>query len=290
MLNSTAKLLMMIHIFFDEIGYQPSSKDFNFEDIIRHIINTVNHAKTLDDAILVFKLYHYYLKKCNKFIKKYFKYPEFWDGIQYKGRKEIEVVSDEEAIGVYYITNALSKDFNNLYISGYSFDNGFYAIDYVNGFYSIDENPKYYLRKSRMSSDKLVLTNSNKKVIATIAIDKDTNVYLENNKSRYELIAYESGVGFYESDYIYSLDNEEPDFNNHCKAYVFWDAIDDKGDFGLSRLDVYDENADFDLLIMLAASCFLVFKRHLAAEESRSLARMIMLSAIASRAIRIKRF
>ncbi len=290
MLKSTAKLLMMIHIFFDEIGYQPSSEDLDFQDVIRHIINTVNHAKTLDDALLIFNLYHYYLKKCNKFINKYCKYPEFWDEIPYEGRNEVDVVSDEEAIGTYYITNALSKDPDNLYISGFSFNNGFYALDYINGFYSIDENPKYYLRKSRMSSDKLVLTNSNKKVIATIAIDDDTNVYLENNKSRYELIAYESGVGFYESDYIYSLDNEEPDFKNQCKAYVFWDAIDDKGNFGLSRLDVYDENADFDLLIMLAASCFLVFKRHLAAEESRSIARAIMFGAIVSRAARIRRF
>ena len=291
MLRSTATLLALIHCFFDEIDYQPTSANLDGEEIINHLIDTLNHAKELDDALFILRFFKMYLKKENKFLKKFFKYPEFWDEIEYEGRKETNTVSEEEAIGVYHITNALSGNNGSLYICSVSFENGFFAFDYYDGFYSIGEEPKYYLRKSRLSSDELVLTDDNRKVIATIAIDDDTNVYFKNNKTRYELISYNAGVGFYEKKYIYSLDKkEEPDLEKECKAFVQWDIVDDKGNFGLSRLDVYDENADFDLLMMLAASCFLVFKRHLSAKESRSIARGILFGAMISNATRFRRF
>ena len=291
MLRSTATLLALIHCFFDEIDYQPTSENLDGEEIMNHLIDTLNHAKGLEDALFILRFFKEYIKKENKFLKKFFKYPEFWDEIEYEGRKETNVVSEEEAIGVYHITNALSKDNEILYICSRVFEYGCCDFDYFDGFYSIGEEPKYYMRKSRMSSDELVLTNDDRKVIATIAIDDDLNVYLKNNKTRYELVAYEQGVGFFESSYIYSLrSKEEPDLEKECKAFVQWDIVDKKGNSGLSRLESYDDNADVDLLMILAASCFLVFKRHLSAEKSRGIARAILIGGIASNAARIRRF
>lgn len=263
MLQRTADLLYRTHLFFDEIGYQPNSEDLDVDKLIDCLLYTVNHAKDFDDAATALKMYLDYIKHEDKFLKKYTKYPEFWDMLEYNGREEIAVVDDKEAIGSYYITNVYDSNYKTVYISGQTFGNDYFIFENKDGYYSFGGDDEYLLRHSKMSSEKMVLTDKNRKNLATIVLSKDYGIFLENNKTNYELAIYESGIAFFDKEYYDSLCGNEPDLDKECKAFIQWDVLDNNGEFGLSRLDVYDEEADLDLMVILAASCFLVFRSHL---------------------------
>lgn len=262
MLRSTADLLIRIHNFFDEIDYAPTSENFSDEKFFDSIVYTINHSKELGGALYIAREYLYYLKKEEKFLKKLRKYSEAWNSIEYHGREEVAVVGDNEANGVYYITNLYGKNYKEVYLSGQPFGNDVYYFQYKDGYFSFGDDSDYFLRYARLSSTKMILTDKNKKNIATIVLSEDLGIFLENNKTDYELAIYESGIAFFDKDYYRSLYDEEPDLEKHCKAFLQWDIIDGKSEYGLSRLEFYDANADLSLMIMLAASCFLVFRSY----------------------------
>ena len=108
----------------------------------------------------------------------------------------------------------------------------------------------------------MVLTDKEKKNIATIVLSKDYGVFLENNKTKYELELYDWGIAFFDKKYIDLLDGD-PDLDKECKGSIQWDIVDENGEYGLSRLDVYDEGADLELMLTIAASCFLVFRSYI---------------------------
>ena len=268
MLQSTANLLFQVHHFFDEIDYRPSSKNFDVDEMVKKTIDTMNHAQGINDALCLAKQFAYYLKHEEKFLKKYYKYPEFWDDIEYHGREEIAVVDDEEAIGNYYITNLYANDYKQVFISSVPYGSDLYGLEEEDGYFSFGDKSEYYLRYSKLSSTKMVLTDKNKQNIATVVLNKDCGIFLNNNKTRYELVLYDVGIAFFEKEYYDSLDGEDPDLDKECKGFIQWDILDKNANYGLSRLEVYDDKADFDLMMILAASCFLVFRSYIKSSYS----------------------
>lgn len=286
MLHSTIELLYSVHALFDEIDYHPRSDNLSGDAFYDKFIYTLNHTKSFDDAIALVRMFEFYLKREDKFLKKLSKYSKFWDEIEYEGREEIAVVSDEEAIGTYHLTNLLNQNYKQVYFSSQTFENELYELDYAGGLFSLGDESEYFLRYSKMSSVKMVLTNKNKKAIATIVLSKSLGIFLENNNTRYELETYDAGIAFFEKNYIYSLGkNEEPDLDKECKGFIQWDTISEKSDFGLSRLEVYDNDADLDLMLLLAASIFLVFRSYHSGQVSHS----IIMNAALLNAVRFRR-
>ncbi len=261
MLKSTGYLLLRIHIFFDEIGYKPTSENYDDNKVLDNVVNTINHSKNLEDAIHVLKLYNHYVSKRVKFINKYHKYPKFWNAINYNGRQEVAVVSDDEAIGRYYITNIYGNSYKDIFVSGQSLGNELFEFQKRGRYFSIEDDADYYLSYAALSSKKMALFDKSNKKVAVIVITEDLDIYLENNKTKYELIAYEAGIAFFDKTYIYSIKGE-PDLEK-CKAFIQWDIVNEDGEYGLSRLDVFDEDADLELMITIAASCFLVFRSYI---------------------------
>ena len=260
MLKSTANLLVRIHSFFEEVGYNPTSNSLNSDELIEKVIYTINHSKELEDALFVTREFVFYFSKENKFLKKLSKYAEAWDSLEYNGREEVAVVDDDEAIGIYYVTNAFSDNYTDVFISGQSFDGKLYCLENKDGCFSFGEDSEYYLRFGKMSSNKMVLMGKNKENMATIVLHNDCNISLENNKTQLEAEPYGGGMAFYDKDYFHSLSGKEADLEK-CKAFIEWDIVDEDGNFGLSRLVIFDTEVDLCLLLMIAASCFLTFGR-----------------------------
>ena len=281
MLRSTWDLLVRIHNFFDEIGYKPTAENLDGEKVLDRVIYTINHAKELDDALFVAREFFYYLKKQDKFLKKLTKYSMYWGMLKYNGREEVAVVKDKEAIGSYYITNIYGSNYKDVYISGQTFGKDLLLFECKDGYFSFGKECDYYLRYAKLSSSKMVLTDKKKNNIATIVLSKDYGVFLENNKTKYELELYDWGIAFFDKKYIDTLKGD-PDLDIECKASIQWDIVDENGEYGLSRLDVYDEEADLELMLTIAASCFLVFRSYL--RNSRS-GGMLLTSVIASNMI-----
>lgn len=259
MLQSTWNLLLRIHNFLDEIDYNPSVESFDADIILDKVVYTINHSKELKDSLFVAREYFYYLKKETKFLKKLYKHSTHWDLIKYNGREEVAVVEDKEAIGSYYITNIYDKNYKDVFITGQSFGKDLLIFQCEGGYFSFGEECDYYLRYAKLSSTKMVLTDKKKNNIATIVLSEDCGVFLENNKTKYELELYDCGIAFFDKKYIDSL-NGDPDLEKECKALIEWDIVDENGEYGLSRLDVFDEEADLELMLTIAASCFLVFR------------------------------
>ena len=64
------------------------------------------------------------------------------------------------------------------------------------------------------------------------------------------------------------FDKVRKDLDKECKGFIQWDILDKNANYGLSRLEVYDDKADFDLMMILAASCFLVFRSYIKSSYS----------------------
>ena len=261
MLKSTADLLVTVHHFFDEINYNPKSDNFEHIKALGKTIYTINHTKDLEDALAVARQYEYYVKHKEKFIKMMQKYASAWDKLTWHVRGDIAVVDNESAYGYYYITNVYTLNYKNVYITSQSFDNDFILLSNRNGYFCFNEDAVYYLRYATLSSCKMVLTNKEKKNIATIELNENEDYYglsLENNKTQYELVTYDDLIVFFEKKYIDTI-KDEPNLEK-CKGAFQWDILSKNSEYGLSRLAVFDENADIDLMITIAASCFLIFR------------------------------
>ena len=124
------------------------------------------------------KLLAYYIKHEDKFLKKYNQYPDFWDAIEYHGREEVAIVSEEEAMGIYYITNLNASDYKQVFISSVSYSDELHGLESEDGYFSFGEKSEYYLRYARLSSTKMVLTDKNKQNIATVVLSESYGILL----------------------------------------------------------------------------------------------------------------
>ena len=283
MLRSTANLLVRVHNFFDEIGYNPTSESFDAEKILDKVIYTINRSKSLSDALYVAREYTYYTRKETKFIKKLYKYYESWDMIEYHGRETVAVFDDDVITGSYLITNMFGNNYKDVYFSGQFFDDNLYAFTRNGDYFSVFEDSNYFLRYAKLSSTKMVLTDKNRKNIATIVLSKDSDVFLENNKTQYELELFNAGIAFFDKDYYDSLNGDEPDLDSQYKGFIQWDLLEKDSEYGLSRLEVYDENADLELMLTIAASCFLVFRSYIKGASGNALPTILAANAIMRR-------
>ncbi len=255
MLASTSYLLVKTHSFFDEIHYHASSEEFDPKGVLRKVVYTINHAKTLGDALYVAEHYLEYLSEEKKFIRKCAKHSDFWDYLKYKGRHKVKVVGDQDSFGAYYISNLFGKSLDDIHVSSVSLDKGLHKL--------FDDGFKYDLRESKQSEDQIVLVDSDNRALTNIALTKKLGVYLTRNKTKYASVAYPGGTAIFGKSYIDSLKGKKPDFERHCKAFIAWDAADEDCNYYLACLSIFDSNIDFEMMFTLAAGCFMVFKKHL---------------------------
>lgn len=280
MLPMTRDFLIKAHEAFDELGYRPSTPSISFDKLQESAIKTLNHTKELEDSINAARMYQFLVKNFEKVCSKVQKHYDFWKTIPYEGNELIALVSDEEAQGTYFITNSFDSDYKRVFACGHSFDDDcVIGVNYSGGKFSFDDaDQEYYLRFSKMSSTKMVLLdkNGNKKCI--IVLSKDCNVFLENNNTDYEIVLYESGMGIYKKSYIDSLHGGEPDLEQ-LYAFVEWDILEEKSEFGLARLDLYEADSDLELFMIFAMSCFLLFRSYIKGSTSSIVATSIIYSS-----------
>ena len=116
MLTKTAYLLLEAHTYFKEFGYRPKSNDINFDEFLECAIKTIVRTKTFDDVHEAIRMYYFIYTQFDKICNKAKKYDYYWESLDYKGSKTINLVKKEEARGSYYVTNALTEDYNNVYV------------------------------------------------------------------------------------------------------------------------------------------------------------------------------
>lgn len=280
MLSMTRDFLIKAHEAFDELGYCPDTPSISFDKLQESAIKTLNHTKELEDSINAARMYQFLVKNFEKVCSKVQKHYDFWKTIPYRGNKLIALVSDEKAQGTYFITNSFDSDYKRVFACGHSFgDDCVIGVNYRGGKFSFDDaDQEYYLRFSKMSSKKMVLLDKNEKKKCVIVLSEDCNVFLQNNNTDYEIVLYESGMGIYKKSYIDSLHGGEPDAAK-LNAFIEWDILEEKSEFGLARLNLYEADSDLELFMIFAMSCFLLFRSYMKGNTSSIIATSIIYRA-----------
>jgi|GEM_PF-6745617 len=263
MLVSTIVFLNQVHSYFDTLGYHPKSDVIDYDDFIESAVKTMNHTQSLDDAIVITEWIRFVSKKYNKIRSKIRRHYEYWQSIPYQGNKELLLGSDDETEGVYFLTNGFSNDYREIYISGHCFgDSNLYGSKRMGNRFVLDQSDyKYYLRFSKLSSSKMLLCDSYDKMLCEIVL-KDANIILKHNRTDIDIILYEEGIGIYKNSYLHSLNGKEPD-TNELQAFIEWDALSEKSYLGLTRLELYENDMDKELLLLLAMSPLLLFAHYI---------------------------
>lgn len=102
----------------------------------------------------------------------------------------------------------------------------------------------------------------------------NTAFFLENNITPYELIIYDDFVGIYSKEYINSLSNSDEVDVNKLIADIEWELIEKNSDFGVAKLNIYEQGQDLEMFLYFAASTFLIFQKYLQSERMMNYAIM----------------
>ena len=271
----TQDYLIKVHEAFDELGFRPKNSYFTMSQVQEAAINTLNHTKELEDGINAARMFQFIVKDFDKIKKKINSNLLFWQNLSYQDNELISLVSDEEAQGTFFVTNSFDSNYKEVSICGVYFDNEVIGVRYSFGKFTIkadsSDDVNYYLRYSKLSSTKMVLLNKNDEKLCVLVLSKDLDVFLENNKTDFDIVLYESGMGIYKKRYIESLHGKDADVEK-CLAFIEWDILEKKSELGLARLEIWDEDADLEMFLYFAMATFLLFKSYISASRAASLA------------------
>lgn len=270
----TDDLLIKAHEALNELGFHvKNSYEMNYGKFIKTAINTLNHTKGLEDAINCVRMIQFCNKEFDKIAKAIDKKHDKWLSMPYEGAELISLVNDDDAAGCWYITNGIDKNkFKDLYLSSVMTGDELYPFMRKGDKYAIEEEYEYYIKPSFMSSVKMKLYNKHDKKIANIVLSEELNVFLEDNSTGVEILVNDYGMVLYPKEYIDSLHGDYDDMDTERTfATIEWDILEKNNEAGLVKVTNYNENTDIDLVLTVAASTSLMFKRYMDSERSATI-------------------
>lgn len=104
----TRGFIAKVHDAFDELNYH-EKRCLNFDKFEKAAVRTLTHCKDLSDAIDAVRMYQFCLKKWTKIEKMFDRKLSIFNEYDYEGNSLISVVSDDDALGTYFITNGINK-------------------------------------------------------------------------------------------------------------------------------------------------------------------------------------
>lgn len=264
----TRKFLDKIKFYFDELNYR-ESKRLNLEKFENQAMWTLKHAESLSDAIYTIQFFRFCLRKWKKIEKIFDKKLDKFNQFSYVGNFLIHTVSDDDATGVYYLTNAINNKVKDVFIASQSFEEDAFSIDAKHGKFFIYENGKYYIKYAQFSSSKMKVYDSQNNHLCNIVFNKDNSFSLEKNNTPFVLGTDEDGFTYiYDRKYVESLKaNEKPD-ETKCLAEMEWDILASGSTFGVAKLNVYQNPEYLELYLLFATSTFLLFRQYMQALKS----------------------
>ena len=280
----TSNFMVKVHYYFDELGYHRKKK-VSRSSFEKTVMKTIAHCKDYHDVRMAIDMAKYCINHWNKIEKMFEKKLDIFNTLDYEGNTNLNLLSDEEVEGKYYITNGLSNALKDIFVIGQSIEDYYFQFGYSKLKFTVYTDGDYYLKFALGSSVKMKLFNNNGECLCNIVLSEDNQIFLENNKTRYKLALYEDFIGIYDRNYKYT-DTEED--MNHMLADIEWDILDSKTNLGIAQLNVYEEDQDGEMLFLFSASTFLLFNRFI--KELKDEARWSTVRTIATMGIISNRF
>ena len=260
----TRNFIETVHYYFDELNYRIDN-NLSYDDFEEAAIKTIIHSKELPDAIISVRMLQYCINHWSKIEKLFDKKLDKYNEYEYEGNTNIELVSDDDTQGEYYITNALNNNIEDIVILSESLEDEVIGVDCENGRFTVFSDGEYYIKFAKKSSIEMKLYDKKTNTYrCNIVLSDDCIIFLENNITPYEIILYEDGyIGIYDRQYIKSLACNTPADASKLLAGIEWDVLDEKSKFGVSKLEFFDPKADLEICLLLATSTFLIFQRYI---------------------------
>lgn len=278
----TRNFIEKVHDAFDELNYH-ETRQLNFDNFEHSAVKTLTHCKDLSDAIDAVNLFHFCVKKWTKIERMFDKKLSIFNEYIFEGNSLISVVSDDDALGTYYITNGINKKVKEIFVASHTFDEEIFALGFGDGRFTIFDDGNYYIKYSKMSSEKMKLFDKRNNCLCNIVLSEDSGIFLENNLTPYELIVYEDFIGIYERKYIDSLADTDIIDTDKLLADIEWDILDRNSDYGVAKLNAYVPDQDLEMLLFFATSTFLVFQKYMHAQKIQNYAMIGLLSSCVTR-------
>lgn len=97
--------------------------------------------------------------------------------------------------------------------------------------------------------------------MANIVLNDEMGIFLENNRTPYELVNYDTFTGIYDKKYIESLDDTDIIDSDKLLGTIEWDILDEESEYGVARLTRFSAETDLSMQILFAASTFLLYQK-----------------------------
>jgi len=99
-------------------------------------------------------------------------------------------------------------------------------------------------------------------------------VFLDKNETPFQVVLQDGYIEIYSKEYYDDLDDDDYIDQEQMIASIEWDILEKKSNFGVSLLMIYKEVDDdeFEILFLIAASTFLLFKSYMSAVNTTNLA------------------
>ena len=255
------KFIERVHIAVDELNYDEDS-ELDYGKFMDSAIYALAHCKELSDAKLAVKMINFCNRKWRKIEKLFSSKSDVFKSYEWEGNSIIEIMPDEDAGGVFYITNGIFRKIKDIMIASSNFDNEPVMFDVEKGRFCIFTDGNYYIKYAMASSYKMKLYDQDKNLVCTIVLSDSQEIFLENNATPYHMVIYDDLVGVYSRDYIDSLSEEDEIDPSKILADIEWDILDKNSDYGVARLTIYEPDLDVEMLLMFATSTFLLYQRY----------------------------
>lgn len=264
----SAMIFKDLHIsneFYDSFDLNIFYKDF---------IYTLNHTKDFGDARLIMKHFRFSLKNIVKICKAYQKKSALWKHAQSNYKSTIQLLSEDEARGTFYLTNAIGKANNKEFaVCSNCFDDGIFFFEKDGSRYYINDN-SYYLKTSKSSVHKMKLYNSKGEKVAVIH-NKKKFMYMKDNLTSICSILSDGSYYLYKTDYIMSLDGDNTKLDKEkCLGIFDWDILDIKSKFeSLAMLINYElDDDELEIALLVCLANFIIFQREIKDLNNQTLA------------------
>lgn len=264
----TNKFVSETYAAFRTLGYLPKEGPFSQDDFIKAAVSTLCRADELSDAICAVNAIQFCLKKWDDIEQIPIKKSDVWAGLSFDGGPSISLVSEEEALGTYYITNAITKKWKELYLVSASLDNDIYQIERSGSEFFIDG---YSLKYKALSENKLNIFSPQGQKLCQVVLSESNGIFLKKNNTDLGIIELNNGATCVaHRAYAESVPPRGKIDDDEIVAIIDWDIVGKKSELGVAKLDVYEEVTEEQMYLLwcLAASTFLLYRRFVESEKA----------------------
>lgn len=241
--------------------FPKGAKDMDYARFFDTAINTLNHTRSLADAVVCLEAFCYARKNFGKIKKAMERNPEKWLHSSSNERNVVQYVDDDEAKYYFLATNVLDGE-NPLSfaLSNVAFNGGHRTCVKEGEKSAISENARYYLKPpSKDSTDLNLYERGTDKLLATLCLKGGCALSFKMNETDYEAVENGAMTVFVRKGYPVTLGVPIPP--EDILGAIVWDGLfEGKSDLAVIKI-TNSQFKDQDFLLTVGLALLILYCR-----------------------------